>query len=53
MAIGAPAELFRYRSASDYYADGDTVFNARNYWRLSNQIPQYYFLGMGSLAAFT
>merc|ERR1719362_1365527 len=53
VAAGSAMQLFRYRSDSNYYANGTTVFGDRNYWELSNIIPQYYFLGMGSLAAFT
>ena len=30
-----------------------TVFGETNYWELSNTIPQYFWLGMGSLAIFT
>ena len=53
LAAGSGMQLFRYRSAADYYDNGVTVFGDRNYWELSNIIPQYFFLGMGSLAAFT
>ena len=53
LAAGSAAQLFRYRSASNYYDDGTTVFGDTNYWELSNIIPQYFYLGMGSLAAFT
>merc|ERR1719216_848313 len=53
VAAGSAMQLFRYRSDSNYHANGTTVFGDRNYWELSNIIPQYYFLGMGSLAAFT
>ena len=53
LAAGSAAQLFRYRSASDYYDNGTTVFGDRNYWELSNIIPHYFYLGMGSLAAFT
>ena len=30
-----------------------TVFGETNYWELNNTIPQYFWLGMGSLAIFT
>jgi len=53
LAAGSAAQLFRYRSASDYYDAGTEVFGDTNYWELSNIIPQYFYLGMGSLAAFT
>jgi hypothetical protein len=53
LAVGSAVKLFRYRSVDTYYTLGDTVFEDRNYWRLSNTIPQYYFLAMGSLATFT
>ena len=53
LAVYSAAQLFRYRSESDFYADGDTVFGDTNYWRYSNIIPQYFYLGMGSLATFT
>ena len=53
LAAGAASQLFRYRSAADYYDNGTTVFGDRNYWELSNIIPHYFYLGMGSLAAFT
>ena len=53
LAAGSAMQLFRYRSASDYYDDGDTVFGDRNWWRYSNIAPQYFYLGMGSLAAAT
>ena len=53
LAAGSAAQLFRYRSASDYYDAGTEVFGDRNYWELSNIIPQYFYLGMGSLAALT
>lgn len=37
--LGAALQLFRYRSASDYYADGSSVYSSRNYWKLSNTLP--------------
>ena len=41
IAAGSAIKLYRYRSADTYYALGDTVFdNSRNYWKLSNTLPQ-------------
>ena len=53
LAAGSAMQLFRYRSASDYYDAGTEVFGDTNYWELSNIIPHYFYLGMGSLAALT
>ena len=51
---GSGLELFRYRSATDYYSNGDTVFGSTsNYWQLSHLVAEYFYLGMGSLAFFT
>lgn len=45
-------QLFRYRSASDYYDDGD-ILGDTNYWQLGNQIGSYFWLGAFSTAAIT
>ena len=52
---GSGLMLFRYRSASTYYADGDTVFgsSSSNYWKMSNVFQQYFFLAMGTIAFVT
>ena len=51
-AAGLAAKIFRYRSATDYYDDGD-VLGDTNYWQLSNQIGGYFWLGAFSTAAVT
>ena len=54
LAAGPALELFRYRSATDYYANGDTVFGSTsNYWEMSHLVANYFYLGMGGLAFFT
>ena len=34
----AGLELFRYRAATTYYDDGDTIFTTANWWKLANLI---------------
>ena len=36
--VMAGLTLFRYRSASTYYDDGDTIFTTANWWKLANLI---------------
>ena len=39
LATYSVAQLFRYRSESDFYDNGVTVYGETNYWELSNIIP--------------
>ena len=56
LAIGNAAEsalqLFRYRSSSTYYNNGDTAMDT-NWWKLASQTMNYVFLGVWGVAALT
>ena len=56
LAIGNAAEiamnLFRYRSSSTYYSNGDTAMDT-NWWKLASQTMNYVSLGVWGLAALT
>ena len=43
--------LFRYRSSSTYYDDGDVL--GTNYWKLANQLSGYFWLGAFGIATIT
>ena len=56
LAIGNTAEiamnLFKYRSSSTYYNNGDTAMDT-NWWKLASQTVNYVSLGVWGLAALT
>ena len=56
LAVGNAAEiatnLFRYRSSSTYYANGDTAMDT-NWWKLASQTMNYISLGVWGTAALT
>ena len=56
LAIGNTAEiamnLFKYRSSSTFYANGDTAMDT-NWWKLASQTMNYVSLGVWGLAALT
>ena len=45
------ASLFRYRSSSTYYDDGDVL--GTNYWKLANVYGSYFWLGAFGIATVT
>jgi len=56
MAVGNAMEsamnLFRYRSSSTYYTNGDTAMDT-NWWKLASQTMNYVELGVWGVAAVT
>ena len=56
MAVGnameSAANLFRYRSSSTYYANGDTAMDT-NWWKMASQTMNYVTLSVWSIAAVT
>ena len=56
LAVGNTAEiamnLFKYRSSSTYYNNGDTAMDT-NWWKLGSQTMNYVSLGVWGLAAIT
>ena len=49
--IGIAYSLFRYRSSSTYYDDGDVL--GTNYWKYANVYSSYFWLGAFGLATIT
>ena len=53
---GISLDLFRYKSATDYYDAGATYNGASdntNWWKISNQISYYGALGVSSILTLT
>ena len=49
--LSIAAVLFRYRSSSTYYDDGDVL--GTNYWKLANVYGSYFWLGAFGIATVT
>ena len=51
-AMDSAVNLFRYRSSSTYYNNGDTAMDT-NWWKLASQTMNYVLLGVWGVAAIT
>jgi len=46
-------QMFRYRSASDFYTSSDSVYGDMNWWKFSHLIGGYGGLGFFAIASVT
>ena len=53
LALAEGLQIFRYRSADDYYNDGDTLWPERNFWKIGNDLVRYSTFATGCLLALT
>ena len=50
-SLGIAASLFKFRSSTTYYDDGDVL--GTNYWKMANVYSSYFWLGAFGLATLT